>query len=306
MRCMKNVAVLALALVGLWLPVSSWADKSLRIIVAFPAGGAMDKMARAVAAELASTSTGKPVVENRPGADGLIALNHMLSHGDSSAAMLLVGPYFTTALANGKLPADKAARFKPVILLGDLDIYLIAHHRVAIKNLADLSNPVDKPWSCAASGGQFTTICDLLASDDSSKVISVPYRGEAQAFNDLLGGHIDFMPITGMFAAQHLAAGTVSLIANLSAPPSNRHGAPSSLVFRGPIKSFYGFVVTNDMPKSLASQLNQNINTIIKSQELDASARAVGLNLVGGSTSDLEGVMRDNLAVQSRFLGVAR
>lgn len=302
MPFLKNLAVWAVVLGGLWWPLASWADKPLRIVVAFPAGGAMDSMARAVAAELSTTASGKPVVENRPGADGLIALNHVLNQVDSSSTLLMVGPYFTTAQANGKLPADKATRFKPVVHLGDLDIHLLANHRVALKNRTDLSRPVDKPWTCAASGGQFTTVCELLARDYPGKVFSVPYRGEAQALNDLLGGHIDLMPITGKFAAQHVAAGLVTTIADLSAPLGNTHRAPPCGVFCGSIKSFYGFVATGDMPQGLVNQLNQDINRIVSNTALDASASALGLRFTGGSPSDFEAVLRGNMAVQSRLL----
>lgn len=303
---LKMFALWAVVLGGLWWPLASWADKPLRIVVAFPAGGAMDSMARAVAAALANTDLGKPVVENRPGADGLIAINHVLNQVDSSATVLMVGPYFNTAQANGKLPAEKVNRFKPVVHLGDLDLHLIANHRVALKNRMDLSRPVDKPWTCAASGGQFTTVCELLARDYPGKVLSVPYRGEAQALNDLLGGHIDLMPITGKFAAQHVSAGLVTTLADLSAPPGNSQRPPTSVVFSGSIKSFYGWVATADMPQILLNQLNLEINRIIKNSSLDANASAIGLRFTGGSPSDFEAVLRDNTAVQTRLLDSGR
>lgn len=292
----------ALLLVGLWWPLASWADKPLRMVVAFPAGGAMDTMARAVAAELANTASGRPVVENRPGADGLIALNHVLSQGDSASTVLMVGPYFTTAMANGKLPADKAARFQPLVPVGDLDIHLIASRQTALKHRHDLSRPVEKPWTCAATGGQFTTVCELLAREYPQQVLPVPYKGEAQALNDVLGGHVDLMPVTGLFAAQHVAARTVTLIADLSAAPGAGGGQPSSLVFGGAIKSFYGFVVTRDMPPSVVSQLNHDINRIIKYPALEASARTLGVRLTGGSPDDLAAVLRENTAFQTRLL----
>ena len=298
----KKHCLWAVLLVVLSWPLASWADKPLRIVVAFPAGGAMDTMARAVAAELANTASGRPVVENRPGADGLIALNHILSQGDSASTVLMVGPYFTTAMANGKLPADKAARFQPLVHVGDLDIHLIASRQIALKNRNDLSRPVDKPWSCAATGGQFTTVCELLAREYPERVLPVPYKGEAQALNDVLGGHVDLMPVTGLFAAQHVAARAVTLIADLSAAPGAGGGQPSSLVFGGAIKSFYGFVVTRDMPPSVVSQLNHDINRIIKDPALEASARTLGVRLTGGSPADLAAVLRENTAVQTRLL----
>jgi tripartite-type tricarboxylate transporter receptor subunit TctC len=218
----------------------------------------------------------------------------------------MVGPYFTTALANGKLAADKAARFQPLLHLGDLDIHLIANHRVALKKRTDLSLPVVKPWMCAASGGQFTTICDLLARDYPRNVLSVPYSGEAQALNDLLGGHVDLMPITGLFAAQRVEAGSVALLADLSARPGIGQGAVQSVVFGGAIKSFYGFVATRQMPQGLVNQLNQDINRLIKSQALDASASALGVRLTGGRPSDLGALLRENTAVQSRLLEATR
>jgi len=303
---LKKRFLWAVLLGGLWWPLASWADKSLRIVVAFPAGGAMDTMARAVAAELANTASGRPVVENRPGADGLIALNHVLSQGDSASTVLMVGPYFTTAQANGKLPADKAARFQPLLHLGDLDIHLIASRQTALKNRTDLSRPVDKPWTCAATGGQFTTVCGLLAREYPHQVLPVPYKGEAQALNDVLGGHVDLMPITGLFAAQYVAAKAVTLIADLSASPGASRDQASSLVFGGAIKSFYGFVVSRDMPPSVVSQLNHDINRIIKNPALDASARTLGVRLTGGSPSELAAVLRENTAVQARLLESGR
>jgi tripartite-type tricarboxylate transporter receptor subunit TctC len=301
--CHLNLAIVCLLiLMGPLLPMSSRADTPLRIIVPFPPGGVMDKMGRAVSAELIATSLSKPMVENRPGADGLIAIDSMFGKGEVGVSLLMVGPYFTTLIASGKLSADKSARFKPLIHLGDLDIYLIANGRLPLKSPLGLSIPVSRPWSCASTGGQFTTICDTLERAYPGNVISVPYRGEAQALNDILAGHVDLMPITGTVASQHLAAGTVSLIANLSRPQDHPLDTPATMMlFRSPIKSFYGFMVTSDVPLSSVDQLNRKINKALKSKGIQAAAHAVGMNLAGGSPSGLETVLRDNAAFQIRM-----
>lgn len=287
-------------------PVAALADKPVRIIVPFPPGGAMDKIARVVAAELANLPTGKLVVENRPGADGLIAVEQMLQQAEGGTSVLMVNPYFTTAQANGRLTADKAARFKAVAHLGNLEIYLIAGRRSGLKSVSDLFAPRDKPLGCAASAGQFTTICDRLAREYPNTVISVPYRGEAQALNDLLGGHVDVMPITRVSAEPHLAADTVSLVANLSKPLSSTLPADTPYVLRTSIKSFFGLVVSDEMSEAAARQLTRDVDQILQSAGFAAAARTVGLDLLGGSESSFERFLMENVVTQTRLLGGAR
>jgi tripartite-type tricarboxylate transporter receptor subunit TctC len=305
MRLISNFMLVLGALFSLYSPAVAMADKPLRIIVPFPPGGAMDKIARAVAAEMAELPTGKLRVENRPGADGLIAVDQMLQTSEGSSSVLMVNPYFTTAQANGRLTPDKASRFKALAHLGNLEIYLIAGKRSALRSVSDLFAPQDKPLGCAASSGQFTTICDRLARDYLHTVTSVPYRGEAQALTDLLGGHVDVMPITRISAEPHLAADSVSLLANLSKPVSDSLSVDFPFVLRTPIKSFFGFVVSDDMPDARARQLNKDINQILQSASFLAAARTVGLDLVGGSAPAFEGFLRENVATQMRLLGRA-
>lgn len=306
MSQIKLIAVLASLLFGMGANFSAWAEKPVRIIVPFPAGGAMDKIARAVAGELAELPTGKLLVENRAGADGLIALEQLFKKSDSTTSVLMVSPFLTIALANHKLPADKAAFIKPVIHLGDFEIFLIASKRSQLKNIEDLAMAVEKPFACAAAAGQFTTICDRLARNYPKGVISVPYRGEVPALNDLLGGHVDFMPITRISAEQHLAAGNAVLLSNLSQPTINPPMSGTSTLFRTPIKSFFGFVVSDDMPKAMVQQLNLDINKILKSNAFESVARSVGLDLVGGSETSFETYLRDNVSTQVRLLDKTR
>jgi tripartite-type tricarboxylate transporter receptor subunit TctC len=302
-RTRKILLSAALTLLIQLLPsAAALADAPYRIIVPFPPGGAVDRIARSLAAELSMQPEFQVVVENRPGGDGLIAIEQSLQQGRVS--LLMVNPYFTTAMANGRLPPVKASRFKALMHVGDVEILLVSGKRSSLQTLSDLTggSAPEKPFGCAAASGQFTTICDRLARDFPRAITSIPYKGEAQALADLLGGHIDLMPITRISAEPHLKSEAINLLASLARPVAAASDAAASFVLRTPIMSFMGIVVTDEMPEAQAMRLQRELEKVLGLPRFQSAATAMGIRVAGGSAANFDRFLRENVATQSRLL----
>lgn len=293
-----------LALLVLCAGAAAGAQAAPAIVVPFTPGGSTDRIARALAAGLAETPTGRLVVENRPGGDGLIAVEQVLQKTERPGALLMVTGYFVVAQADGRLPAEKALRFKPVAHIGHADIYLVAGQDARVRTVSDLTTGAvrDRPLACAASAGFLSAVCDSLARDHPKRIVSVPYRGESQALNDLLGGHVDFMPVTRPLAEPSIDAGAVKLLVNLSKPAAPGAVADLPDVFRAGLRSLFAVMVADDMPDAAVRALNQDINQVLKSAAFRETARALGVQTAGGTERDLERVLRESVATQVQLV----
>lgn len=220
---MKRFVILTAALVfalGVTFGVQAqpYPSKPIRAVVAFGAGGATDVIARIIAAFL-SQSLGQPVViDNRPGADGIVA-------GDQVAKAPADGYtiFFATSTQVSALPSLRKAipfdplEFTPIAGIGNFSFFWAVHPDVPARTLKELgeygrANP--GKLNAGSSSATATIAPTLLATNERFQLQVVPYKSETTALNDLISGRIQVMLITGTLA-QHVRDGRARGLATL-------------------------------------------------------------------------------------------
>ncbi|HVZ44939.1 MAG TPA: tripartite tricarboxylate transporter substrate binding protein [Ramlibacter sp.] len=195
----------AVAAFALSLSFTAWADypdHAIRILVPFPAGGASDVMARAIAQPL-SQALGQPVViENKPGADGVIAGETVAnSPADGYTLLMGAGTGMTYApLARLQPPYDPVNGFTPIGLVCDAAFFLYVHDGVPARSVNELIALAHaRPGALNhGSGTAFATLASLqFARKADIQMVNVPYKGEAPMFQDLMAGRIQFAIASG-------------------------------------------------------------------------------------------------------------
>jgi tripartite-type tricarboxylate transporter receptor subunit TctC len=175
-------------------------DRPVKVVVGFSAGGGTDVAARVIAQKLSEAMGQSFVVENRAGASGLIA-SEQVAKSPADGYTIMVGSQTTLAVAPAlyrKIQLDPVKELTGLAMIGVSPLVAVVNANSPIKTLQDLIAEAKAKNGTMnfASGGVGTTphmAGELLAFSAGIKIVHVPYRGEAPAINDLLGGQIPFM-----------------------------------------------------------------------------------------------------------------
>ena len=221
---MTSIRMLTLALAGvlaLATPREGYAeypDRPLRLILPFPAGGAVDIVARLVAQKL-SDDLGKPVViENKAGAGGIIATDAVAKSAPDGYTLLLTTPNHTiNAALQPSLPYDTEKDLAPISVVAEVPEVLVSHPAAPFATFAGFvdyarTNPGKLNYSSAGIGTLPHVTFELLLRRTGIQVAHIPYRGAAPAMNDLLAGTVQLKLDTYATAHPHVATGKLRML----------------------------------------------------------------------------------------------
>jgi len=194
-RCL---AVATLALFPLF-ALAQFPERPVKILVPFTSGGAADTFARLAGERLSSAWGRQVLVENRPGAGGIVATEATAkSAPDGYTYLIVTVGHAVNPSLNSKLPYDTLSDFAPVAMVASLPNVLVVHPSVKANNVAELLALAKKtPGGLKyASSGNATTshmAAALLSSLAGIEMLHVPYKGAAPAVQDLIAGRVDLM-----------------------------------------------------------------------------------------------------------------
>jgi len=181
-------------------PAQDFPGKPIRIVVGFPAGGSNDLIARALGARMSNTLGQQVLVDNRPGANGIIAAEHVMKSPADGYTVILTGvsTLVLNPLLYPKVPYDTLTDFSPITTVAALPQIIVAHPQLPVKTLKDIAALARKtPGALTAAspgiGGISHLTLELFTSLAKVKIEHVAYKGTAPAPTDLVGGHIPLL-----------------------------------------------------------------------------------------------------------------
>ena len=223
MRTGSCLGRLALLPILMFVAPAAWAQaypaKPVRIVVPFPPGGTSDILARTIGPRL-SAEWGQPVVvDNRPGAAGNIAAEHVArAPGDGYTLFITtVGIHAIHPSLYSKLPFDPLRDFTPVTNLVMLPSVLAVHPSIPVRSVKELmalakKRPGDLSYSSAGSGSQPHLTAELFKTMTGVDLLHVPYKGAAQQLTDLVAGHVALTFATAPSAVPFIKGGQMRAI----------------------------------------------------------------------------------------------
>ncbi|HEX9397944.1 MAG TPA: tripartite tricarboxylate transporter substrate binding protein [Burkholderiales bacterium] len=264
-------------------------SRPLRMLVGFAPGGANDILARIVAQRL-SESLGQPVVvENRPGNSGLIAAE-MLAKAAPDGLTLMLGSTGTQTMAPhlaAKLPFDGLNAFAPISLIGTAPSALVVRSALPAQSVAELialakAQPGRLTYASSGSGTTLHLGGELFRIMAGVELVHVPYKGNAPALNDILGGQVDMMfsalppllplaragklRILGVAAAErHRSAPEIPTVAEQGLP-----GYESG--------TWYGVLATSGTPREIVERLSTEVRNALADTRLREAVLAQGVD----------------------------
>jgi tripartite-type tricarboxylate transporter receptor subunit TctC len=285
----------------------------IRFIVPVPAGGGVDLLARTIGAKM-STSMGVPVViENKAGASAAIGTADLAkAPGDGYTIMMAYSTHATNPVFNPNLAYDTDKDFTAVAFVGYIPLIMVTQPNSGIdsvRKLVDMARA--KPGSIAyASGGAGAgahlsgELFKYLAKVD---LIHVPYKGNAPALNDVLGGQVPVMWDTITTALPHVKSGKLRALAVTSRKRSPLAPDVPTMIEAGlpdfEISAWYVVMAPKNLPPEVLRRLNAEVNKAIQDPEVRERLGNQGVDFVGGSAADAEKFIRSEL---ERWARVAR
>ncbi len=198
----------------------AYPNKQIHLIVAYPAGGGLDLVARVVAQRLSEAFNQQVVVENRAGASGSIGADAVARAAPDGYTLLMASPAEVVVgpAAGQKTPYNPETDLVPVALAGETPLVLVVHPSVPARNLAEFaayakSQPGKLSYGTPGNGSSMQFAGESFKAGTGAFIVHIPYRGAAPAINDLLGNQVS-MAIVGMPpVVGHAKAGKLKVLA---------------------------------------------------------------------------------------------
>ncbi len=294
----RAVATLLAAALSMFAPMSasaqSWPTKPVRIVVAYPPGGATDLQARLVAAKLKDRWGVPVVVENKPGGNTVIATETVAKAApDGHTVLLTAMPFALNPLLIAKLPYNTATDLVPVTLLATIPNVLVVYPGLPVNSLDDLIKLARaEPGSVSfASTGQATSTHlsgELFAKMAGLRLNHIPYKGSAPAHIDLISGRVSIMFDNG--ALQHVKGGKLKAIAVTSAKRVPWLPDTPTMTEQGlagyEAAAWYGVFAPGGTPGEIVRKLADDITWAVRSPDTVEKLTVAGAIAGGGSPEE--------------------
>ena len=307
MRRLAFIVLCAAALVGT-APAALAQDavpKLIRIVVPFSAGASNDAIARALAGPLAKRLDTSVIVENRPGAAGVVGADAVAKASrDGSILLLTSSTFMTTAATHEKLPYDVITSFAPVATVGQNPSVLAVSAGAPYKSVADLfaaarAKPGDITYGSAGVGSIGHMVTERMCAAAGIQMRHVPYKGAALAAIDLAGGQIQVMKSSYGTLAPFLKSGKVRLLAVTSRQPHPSFPDVPTLAATLPgfsSETWVAIFAPTGVPPRLLERLNREITEIAASPELKTLFDPDGMLPLAMTPAAFTARMKDELA----------
>jgi tripartite-type tricarboxylate transporter receptor subunit TctC len=286
------VAMAILATDGIASAQSSFPTKPVHIYVPYAAGGGVDILARTLGEAVSRQWGQSVVVENRPGAGGVIASQALASAPPDGYTLIVVASgHATNPFLYPKLPYDTFKDFTPISLLASSPNILLVRKDSPFKNLGDvIAQAKAKPGSLSyghAGNGTSTHLAgELLKSLAKIDIAAIPYKGGAPAINDLLGGQIPLSFNNGPESVGQIAAGTVRPLAVTTATRAPFLPDVPSIGETVPgydTEVWWGLLGPGGMPRDLVDKLSHDFVAALNTDAVKQRLAKLGASPIGAS-----------------------
>ncbi len=290
--------------------------KLIRIIVPYTPGGTTDVLARLVGQKL-NLAWGQPViVDNRPGANGIVGTDLVAKAAPDGYTLSIasVGTHAANASLYASLPYDTVKDFSPITLAVKAPMLLVVHPSLPVKSVKELialakSKPEQIPYASGGSGSSQHLAMELFKLMANVKLLHVPYKGSAASYPDLLGGNvlaeIDVLPTS----LPHVNAGKLRALATASGRRLSQLPNVPTIAEAGvrgyEFDAWYGFVTTGGTPKTIVDKLHEEIVKALNTADVKERLSSAGVIIVGNSPEQFAQFIKTEMQKDGKVIKAA-
>ncbi|MBO9353540.1 tripartite tricarboxylate transporter substrate binding protein [Bordetella petrii] len=276
----------------------------VRIVVPYPPGGPNDSIARALSQPLTAAWKQSVVVENRPGASGVIG-SDVVARAAPDGLTLMLGSITHAILPglNPKLPFDPIADFTPISLVGTAPMLAVVHPSVPARTVKELiaqakAQPGKLSYASTGNGTSIHLITEMFKRDAGVDIVHIPYNGSGPAMAALVGGTVQMMIEAMPSALPQVQAGRIRALAVTSPqrspvlpdlPTMSEAALPG---FDGGI--WWGVLAPAGLPGDLVRKINADVNAALQAPEVRQRFDALGITPTGTTPEAFARTLRND------------
>jgi len=296
---------------------AAFPNKQLRFIVPFPAGGTLDVLARTISNELGPALGQTVVVENRPGASGVLGAELVARAArDGHTLMICSNTLVTLPAMRNDLPFDVFNDFAPVIELGGTPTVITVHPSFPARDLKQFIEVAKQSkggvnYNSPGIASPPHIAGELFARAAGIPLVHVSYRGTQPAVSDLVAGHVPVMMAPLNAVLQFINDRQLYPIALTDAERSKYLPDVPTLREAGitnmpPVTSWFAVLTTGGTPAAAVSRLNVEIARILRDPKLQERLSSQTFEIKGGAPEELAQRMRQDAATNAKVVAEAR
>src|SRR6266849_1269703 len=320
MRGMKfvlgSLAPIAAAMLGVS-PAAiaqQYPTKPVRIIVPFAPGGGSDFIARFVAQRLTDALGKQVIVENKPGAGGVLGIEQGIKAPPDGYTLTLIASSYTVNPSIYKLNFDPVNDITPIIQMSQGPLLIVVRPPLPVKNTKELialakSKPGQVNFASSGQGSVIHLATELFDSMAAIKMNHIPYKGTGPALTDTIGGQTDVFFSSTATAVPHVQSGNLRAIAVTSAkriaalpnvPTVAESGLPGYEV-----TLWHGLIGPKGLPRAIVERLNGEATKALKLKETAAQLQNDGVAPAGGTPEQFLAQIKKEIGVWRKVAAAA-
>jgi tripartite-type tricarboxylate transporter receptor subunit TctC len=253
------------------------APRPIRLVSPFAPGGSTDTVGRMLAPRLSERLGQNVIVENRPGAGGMIGTSHVAKGTPDGHTLLFISGAFTAHSAVTKnLPYDPFRDFAWVTMVLTYPFVVVVRADSPMHTVSDLiatakKNPRKLNYGSVGTGSVFHLAAELFGSMTGAEMTHIPYKGGSEPNTELIGGRLDVIFTTTTSAFPHVEAKRLRALAVTSLQPAPQFPGVPTLAQTVPgyeVLSFNGIGSPRATPRAVIMRLNRDIHAVLQQPDL--------------------------------------
>jgi tripartite-type tricarboxylate transporter receptor subunit TctC len=296
---------------------AAYPTRHIRLVAPFTAGSTLDIMARLVAERLGGGLGHNVVVDNRPGANGIVGIDLVAKAPPDGYTMLITtGSFIGNIVLYKKLPYDGIRDFAPISLVArSYGLILVVHPGVQAQSVKELvtlakSRPGKLSYGSSGAGNITHLVAELFNVSAGIQTQHVPYKGAGPAMTDVLGRQIDMTFVSTVFVQPFIKDGRVRPLA-LTGPerspvlpdiPTFKELGYPEVIMTG----IYGLWFPAGTPPARVNRMHAEVRKMVAAPEVKAKLEELGLVGVASSPTEFAKFIEEDIAFQTRVMKLAK
>jgi len=303
---MRTIAALLLSLCLLPAQAQQYPTKPVRIIVPFAPGGGSDFIGRFIAQKLTATLGSQVIVENKPGAGGVIGIEQGVKSAPDGYSLVLIASSYTVNPSVYKLSFDPIGDITPIVQISQGPLLVVVNPSVPVKTAKDLialakAKPGEINFASPGQGSVIHMATEYFDHMAGIKMSHVPYKGTGPALTDTISGQTQVLFSSTATALPHVKSGKLKAIgvttpkripALPDVPTVKESGLPGYEVIL-----WHGLIGPKGLPKAIVDRLNGEVNKALKLKETDEQLQNDGVSAGGGTPEQFAATIKKEIGV---------
>jgi tripartite-type tricarboxylate transporter receptor subunit TctC len=282
-------------------------SKPVRFVVGFAPGGAADIPARLIAQKLSETFAQTVIVDNRPGADGILAADLVSkSPPDGYTVAYVTAGFAMNSILHAKtLPYHPINDFTPLSLVASGPLTLVVNTALPVRNLKELvalakAQPGKLNYASAGSGGTMHLAGELLRQVAHVDIVHVPYKGGGPALTDVLAGQIEFTFVGAPASMPYIRSGRLKVLAVSTAKRSaSLPDVPTVAELGYPdyeVSTWYGVLAPARLPAAIGNRVSSDLAKVLSAADVKEKLLGLGIESVGSTPEQFMALLKSEIA----------